>query len=108
MAIWKDLRSMLHYRVIDAAFLKIVPFTMLSDDELDAIGLATCLHDIVDFGYDISVKESSNTFLTITKGKIDQESVKNGYKKVANALQYMIEKYKYDACGLTFLSTHFW
>ena len=66
MAVWKDLRAMLHYRVVDAAFLKIVPYSMLTDDEMDAIGLATVLHDMVDFGYDISVKESSNTFLTIT------------------------------------------
>lgn len=108
MAVWKDLRAMLHYRVVDAAFLKIVPFTMLTDDEMNIIGFATVLHDMVDFGYDVSVKESSNTFLTITNGKIDIESVKKGYIRMANGLQYIIEKYKNDACGLTFLATHFW
>ncbi|CAG8780236.1 1589_t:CDS:2, partial [Gigaspora rosea] len=108
MAVWKDLRAMLHYRVVDAAFVKIVPFTMLTVDETDVIGFATVLHDLVDFGYDVSVKESSNTFLTMTNGKIDIDSVKKGYIRMANGLQYVIEKYKYDACGLTFLSTHFW
>ncbi|KAF0431159.1 hypothetical protein F8M41_005439 [Gigaspora margarita] len=108
MAVWKDLRAMLHYRVVDAAFLKIVPYTMLTDDEMNAIGFATLLHDVVDFGYDLSVTESSNTFLTITGGKIDVDSVKKGYIRMANGLQYIIEKYKYDACGLTFLATHFW
>ncbi|CAG8636357.1 3665_t:CDS:1, partial [Dentiscutata erythropus] len=108
MAVWKDWRAMLHYRVVDAAFLKIVPYTMLTVDEMDAIGFATVIHDLVDFGYDLSVKESSNTFLTITGGKIDLDSVKEGYIRMANGLQYVIERYKYDACGLTFLSTHFW
>ncbi|CAG8523817.1 7318_t:CDS:1, partial [Scutellospora calospora] len=108
MAVWKDLRAMLHFRVVDAAFLKIVPYTMLTVDEMDVIGFATMLHDLVDFGYDISVKESSNIFLTITGGKIDMDSVKKGYIRMANGLQYIIERYKYDACGLTFLSTHFW
>lgn len=108
MAVWKDLRTMLHYRVVDAAFLKIVPFTMLTADEMDVIGFATLLHDMVDFGYDVSVKESSNTFLSITGGKVDPESIKKGYTRLANGLQYVIEKYKHDACGLTFLSTHFW
>ncbi|CAG8760548.1 40590_t:CDS:2 [Gigaspora margarita] len=108
MAVWKDLRAMLHYRVVDAAFVKIVPFTMLTVDETDVIGFATVLHDLVDFGYDVCVKESSNTFLTITDGKIDIDSVKKGYIRMANGLQYVLEKYRYDACGLTFLSTHFW
>jgi hypothetical protein len=108
MAIWKDLRKMLHYRVVDAAFLKIVPFCQLTNDELDVIGCATLLHDMVDFGYDVSVKESSNTFLTITEGKIDIDSLKKGYVRTANALQYIIDNYKNDACGLTFLATHFW
>ncbi|CAG8759398.1 3918_t:CDS:2, partial [Racocetra persica] len=108
MPVWKDLRAMLHYRVVDAAFLKIVPYTMLTVDEMDIIGFATVLHDMVDFGYDVSVKESSNTFLTITGGKIDMDSVKKGYIRMANGLQYIIERYKYDACGLTFLATHFW
>ncbi|CAG8660132.1 42114_t:CDS:2 [Gigaspora margarita] len=108
MAVWKDLRAMLHFRVVDAAFVKVVPFTMLTVDEMDAIGFATMLHDLVDLGYDVSVKESSNTFLTMTDGKIDIDSVKKGYIRMANGLQYVIEKYKYDACGLTFLSTHFW
>jgi len=108
MAVWKDLRPMLHYRVVDAAFLKIIPFTMLTVDELDIIGFATVLHDMVDFGYDVSVKESSNTFLTLTEGKIDIDSVKKAFVRMANGLQYVIERYKYDACGLTFLSTHFW
>ena len=108
MAIWKDLRTMLHYRIVDAAFLKIVPFTMLTVDEMDTIGFATLLHDAVDFGYDISVKESSNTFLTLTEGKIDIDSVKKAYVRMANGLQYILERYKYDACGLTFLATHFW
>ncbi|RIB30158.1 hypothetical protein C2G38_2279217 [Gigaspora rosea] len=108
MAVWKDLRAMLHYRVVDAAFVKVIPFTMLTVDETDVIGFATVLHDLVDFGYDVSVKESSNTFLTMTDGKIDIDSVKKGYIRMANGLQYVIEKYKYDACGLTFLSTHFW
>lgn len=86
MAVWKDLRAMLHYRVVDAAFLKIVPYSNLTDDEMDAIGLATVLHDMVDFGYDISVKESSNTFMTITQGKIDPISAKKGYVRLANSL----------------------
>lgn len=86
MAVWKDLRAMLHYRVVDAAFLKIVPYSALTDDEFDAIGLATVLHDMVDFGYDVSVKESSNTFLTITGGKIDPESARKGYTRLANGL----------------------
>ncbi|CAG8495880.1 18833_t:CDS:2, partial [Racocetra persica] len=108
MAVWKDLRAMLHYRVVDAALLKAVPYTMLTVDEMDVIGFATVLHDMVDFGYDVSVKESSNTFLTIAGGKIDMDSVKKGYIRMANGLQYIIERYKYDACGLTFLATHFW
>ncbi|CAG8460631.1 18952_t:CDS:1 [Dentiscutata erythropus] len=99
---------MLHYRVVDAAFLKVVPYTMLTVDEMDVIGFAAVLHDMVDFGYDVSVKESSNTFLTIVDGKVDMDSVKKGYVRMANGLQYIIERYKYDACGLTFLSTHFW
>ncbi|RIB23201.1 hypothetical protein C2G38_2291835 [Gigaspora rosea] len=86
MAVWKDLRAMLHYRVVDAAFLKIVPYTMLTDDEMNAIGFATLFHDVVDFGYDLSVTESSNTFLTITGGKIDVDSVKKGYIRMANGL----------------------
>jgi hypothetical protein len=77
---------MLHYRIVDAAFLKIIPYTMLTSDELNVIGFATVLHDMVDFGYDISVKESSNTFLTITGGKIDTDSVKKGYVRMANGL----------------------
>ncbi|KAF0531190.1 hypothetical protein F8M41_011890 [Gigaspora margarita] len=81
---------------------------MLTVDETDVIGFATVLHDLVDFGYDVCVKESSNTFLTMTDGKIDIESVKKGYIRMANGLQYVLEKYRYDACGLTFLSTHFW
>lgn len=64
MAVWKDIETLLKYRVVDAAFLKIYPLTMLTSDEMNAIGFATLLHDMVDFGYDISVKESSNTFLT--------------------------------------------
>jgi hypothetical protein len=74
MGVWTDLRAMLHYRVVDAAFLKLVSFTMLSDDEMNVIGFGGVLHDIIDFGYDISVKESSNTFLTITNGKVDPVS----------------------------------
>ncbi|CAG8723472.1 8006_t:CDS:2 [Gigaspora rosea] len=30
MAVLKDLRAMLHYRVVDAAFLKTAPYTMLT------------------------------------------------------------------------------
>ncbi|CAG8718023.1 11550_t:CDS:2, partial [Racocetra persica] len=108
MAVWKDLRTMFHFRVVDAAFLKIVPYTMLTTDEMDIIGFGSVLHDLADFGYDISVKEPSNTFLTITGGKIDMDSIKKGYIRMANGLQYLIERYKYDACGLVFLATHFW
>jgi len=108
MPVWKDLGAMLTYRVVDAAFQKIFPFTMLTDDEMHVIGFATLLHDMVDFGYDVSVKESSNIFLTITNGKVDLESAKKGYARMANGLQYVLGKYKYDACGLTFLSTHYW
>lgn len=86
MAVWRDLRSMLHYRVVDAAFLKIIPWTMHTMDEMDVIGYATVLHDLVDFGYDVSVKESSNTFLTITGGRVDDESLKRGFTRMANGL----------------------
>ncbi|CAG8723477.1 8007_t:CDS:2, partial [Gigaspora rosea] len=40
-------------------------------------------------------------------GKINVDSVKKGYIRMANGLQYIIERY-YFACGLTFLATHFW
>ncbi|CAG8780413.1 1349_t:CDS:2, partial [Cetraspora pellucida] len=101
MAIKNDLRTMFHFRVVDAAFLKIILYTMLTNDEMDVIGFATMLHDLVDFGYDISVKESSNILLTVTNDKIDIESVKNEYIRMANGLQYIIEKYKHDACSST-------
>jgi len=108
MAVWNDLRSMLHFRICDAAFLKIVPFGSLTDDELDVIGFATVLHDMVDFGYDLSVKESSNCFMTMVGGKLDDATVREGYVRMANGLQYILETCRSNANGLTFLATHYW
>ncbi|MFI5541735.1 hypothetical protein ACIA5H_35695 [Nocardia sp. NPDC051900] len=108
MILWKDKSAMLQYRAIDGMAGQLIPYTMWTNDETEVIGFLALLNDVFDFAYDISVKEPSNLFLTLTDGKIDDDSVKNAYVRFGNGLQYIIERYKYDAPGLSVLATCFW
>lgn len=108
MAVWTNTSVMLMYRLVDAEFNQLVPYTMWTADEMDALGFGGLIHDVYDFGYDVSVKESSNMFFTMTNGEISETSVRSAYVRMANGLQYVIERYRYDAAGLVTLATFFW
>ncbi|GAM19939.1 hypothetical protein SAMD00019534_031140 [Acytostelium subglobosum LB1] len=52
---WKDLAQTLHYRALDAVCLKATTNSSMDDEAYLAIGFASVIHDLPDYGYDLSV-----------------------------------------------------
>ncbi|GAM19957.1 hypothetical protein SAMD00019534_031320 [Acytostelium subglobosum LB1] len=105
---WKDLTEMLHYRVIDAVFLKSTTTSSMDDEAYYVIGFATVMHDLTDYGYDLSVCDCSNMLFTLGARDGQYSGIEHAYAVTLAGVKYVADVHRYNASGLTLISTHYW
>ncbi|GAM19938.1 hypothetical protein SAMD00019534_031130 [Acytostelium subglobosum LB1] len=105
---WKDLAQMLHYRVIDAVFLKSTITSSMDDEAYLAIGFATVMHDLTDYGYDLSVCDCSNMLFTLGARDGKYSGIEYAYAVTLAGVAYVADVHRYNTSGLTLVSTHYW
>ncbi len=99
VCVWKDFKELLHYRIIDAAFVKSTVTSSLDEECYYVTGFATVIHgnsalfqsikvfllslvsfkDIGDYGYDLSICECSSMLYSLGAVDGSYESVELAY-----------------------------
>ncbi|GAM17766.1 hypothetical protein SAMD00019534_009410 [Acytostelium subglobosum LB1] len=105
---WKDLSKMLHYRVIDAAFVKATVNSSMDDEAYMAIGFASVIHDVPDYGYDLSVCDCSNILFTLGARDGQYPGIEYAFAVTLAGVEYVADIHRYAVSGLTLVSTHYW
>lgn len=105
---WKEPRAMLHYRIVDAVFLKSTTTSSMDDEAYDVIGFATVFHDLIDYGYDLSVCDCSNMLFTLAARDGTYEGIEMAYAITVAGVKYVADVHRYNTSGLTLISTHYW
>ncbi|GAM19945.1 hypothetical protein SAMD00019534_031200 [Acytostelium subglobosum LB1] len=99
---------MLHYRVIDAVFLKPMVTSSMDDEAYMVIGLACVIHDLPDYGYDLSVCDCSNMLFTLGARDGQYSGIEYAFAVTQAGVQYVADVHRYNASGLTVASVHYW
>lgn len=108
VCVWKDFKELLHYRILDAVFVKSTILSSLDEEAYYVVGFATVVHDLGDYGYDLSICECSGMLYTL--GAIDgsYESIEHAYAVTLAGIRYVAKVHRYTVSGLTLASTHYW
>ncbi|XP_037029580.1 uncharacterized protein LOC119069595 [Bradysia coprophila] len=108
VCVWKDFKELLHYRILDAVFVKSTILSSLDEEGYYVVGFATVVHDLGDYGYDISICECSGMLYTL--GAVDgtYESIEHAYAVTLAGIRYVSKVHRYTVSGLTLASTHYW
>lgn len=108
VCIWKDFRELLHYRILDAVFVKSTITSSLDEEGYYVVGFATVVHDLGDYGYDLSVCECSGMLFSLGAVDGSYESIEHAYAITLAGIRYVAKVHRYTASGLTLASTHYW
>lgn len=108
VCVWKDFKEMLHYRILDAVFVKSTILSSLDEEGYYVVGFATVIHDLGDYGYDLSICECSGMLFTL--GAIDgrYEHIEYAYAITLAGIRYVAKVHRYTVSGLTLASTQYW
>lgn len=108
VCVWKDFKELLHYRILDAVFVKSTILSSLDEEGYYVVGFATVVHDLGDYGYDLSICECSGMLYTLGAVNGTYESIEHAYAVTLAGIRYVAKKHRYTVSGLTLASTHYW
>ncbi|XP_037027284.1 uncharacterized protein LOC119068023 [Bradysia coprophila] len=108
ICVWKDFRELILFRALDAAFIKSTVTSSHDEEAYYVTGFATVIHDLCDYGYDLSICECSGMLFTL--GAVDGsfDSIEYAYAVTLAGVRYISKVHRHTSSGLTLASTHYW